>query len=52
MHGGASRALPGDVPSRDLEHVHGHPAQEHAQPTDLHRGGPNPARAAQNELRR
>lgn len=51
MHGGATGTLRSDVPGRDLEHVHGHLAQECAQPADLHRGGPHTAGAAEDERR-
>lgn len=52
MHGGAAGALPGDVPGGNLEHVHGHPAQERSQPADQHGGGAHPAGADQDEFSR
>ena len=50
LYGGAAGTLWCHLPGWDLEHVHSHPAEECPQPSDQHRGGPDPERAAQDEL--
>ena len=52
VHGGAPRPVWAHLPGRGVEHLHGHPEEEHPKPPGLHGHGPHPAGAAASCLHR